>query len=55
MFIDAFIDETMAGLATEAEEVVVAAARPVRDNPGANEHAMINAFNAALEANPIPV
>ncbi|AWN37138.1 SDR family oxidoreductase [Methylobacterium radiodurans] len=55
MPLDAFIAETMAGLATEAEEVVVEAVRPVRDNPGANEHAMINAFNASLEANPIPV
>ena len=46
MPLDAFIAETMAGLATEVEEVVVDAARPVRGNPGANEHAMINAFNA---------
>ena len=53
--LDAFIAETMAGLATEVEEVVVEAARPVRGNPGANEHAMINAFNAALIADPIAV
>lgn len=55
MPLDAFIAETMAGLATEVEEVVVEAARPVRGNPGANEHAMINAFNAALIADPIAV
>ncbi|MGH1571330.1 SDR family oxidoreductase [Methylobacterium sp. P31] len=55
MPLDAFIAETMTGLATEAEEVVVEAVRPVRDNPGAHEHAMVNAFNAALIANPVPV
>ncbi|KMO40421.1 short-chain dehydrogenase [Methylobacterium variabile] len=55
MPLDAFIAETMAGLGTEAEEVVVEAVRSVRDNPGANEHAMVNAFNAALVADPIPV
>ncbi len=51
--LDAFIAETLAGLAREAEDVVVEAVRPVRDNPGANDHAMINAFNASLEADPI--
>lgn len=55
MPLDTFIAETMAGLATEAEEVVVEAARPVRANPGAHEHAMINAFNASLIANPVAV
>jgi uncharacterized oxidoreductase len=55
MPLDAFIAETMVGLGTEDEEVVVEAVRSVRDNPGANEHAMVNAFNAALVANPIPV
>lgn len=55
MPLDAFIAETMKGLATEVEEVVVEAARPVRANPGPNEHAMINAFNTSLLDNPIPV
>ncbi|MCF4127658.1 SDR family oxidoreductase [Methylobacterium sp. SyP6R] len=55
MPLDAFIAETMTGLGTEAEEVVVEAVRSVRDNPGAKEHAMVNAFNAGLVANPIPV
>ncbi|SEH41616.1 SDR family oxidoreductase [Magnetospirillum fulvum] len=55
MPLDAFIEQTMAGLSTEAEEVVVEAARPIRDNPGANEHALVNAFNASLLANPVPV
>lgn len=55
MPLDAFIAETMAGLATEAEEVIVDAIRSIRDNPGANEHALVNGFNAALIENPIPV
>ncbi|SFV05532.1 uncharacterized oxidoreductase [Methylobacterium sp. 174MFSha1.1] len=55
MPLDAFIAETMTGLGTEAEEVVVEAVRSVRDNPGATEHAMVDAFNAGLVANPIPV
>lgn len=55
MPLDAFIAETMAGLATEAEEVIVDAIRGIRDNPGANEHALVNGFNAALIENPIPV
>lgn len=55
MPLDAFIAETMTGLGTEAEEVVVEAVRSVRDNPGAKEHAMVDSFNAALVANPIPV
>ena len=55
MPLDAFIAETMAGLATEAEEVIVEAIRGIRDNPGANEHALVNGFNAALIENPIPV
>lgn len=54
MPLDAFIAETMAGLASEAEEVIVEAIRPVRANPGPGEHAMVNAFNADLLANPIP-
>ena len=54
MPLDAFIAETMTGLGTEAEEVVVEAVRSVRDNPGAREHAMVDAFNASLVANPIP-
>lgn len=55
MPLDAFIAETMQGLATEAPEVLVEAIRPLRDNPGSNEHALIDGFNASLIANPIPV
>jgi uncharacterized oxidoreductase len=55
MPLDAFIAETMAALATDAPEVLVEAVRPARANPGPNEHALVDAFNAALIANPIPV
>ncbi|MCW2318799.1 putative oxidoreductase [Rhodoblastus acidophilus] len=55
MPLDAFIAQTMAGLETEDEEVIVEAARPLRANQGPNEHALINGFNASLIANPIPV
>jgi len=49
-----FIERTMAGLATEAEEVIVDEVRAIRDNPGSGEHKLINDFNASLIANPIP-
>lgn len=52
MPLDAFIDETMALLASDAEELVVEAVRAVRANPGPGEHAMFTAFNADLLANP---
>ena len=54
MPLDAFIAETMAGLAGEAEEVIVEAIRPIRANPGSGEHALVNTFNADLLTNPIP-
>ena len=50
-----FIAETMKGLATEAPEIFVEAIRALRDNPGLNEHALIDGFNAEIAANPIPV
>ncbi len=52
--LDLFITETMKGLATEAEEVIVETIRPLRDNPGNGEHKFVNDFNASLMANPIP-
>jgi uncharacterized oxidoreductase len=55
MPLDAFIAQTMAGLESEDEEVIVEAARPLRANQGPNEHALINGFNASLIANPIPL
>ena len=55
MPLDGFIEQTMAALATDAEEVLVDAVKPLRDNPGANEHALVNGFNESIVANPIPV
>lgn len=50
-----FIAETLTGLATDAEEVVVDAIKPLRDNPGAHEHALVHGFNLSIVENPIPV
>lgn len=55
MPLDAFIRETMAGLAGDHEEIVVESVRAIRDNPGAGEHALVNGFNESLVENPIPV
>jgi uncharacterized oxidoreductase len=55
MPLDAFIAETMAGLATDADEVIVESVKPMRDNPGAQEHALVHGFNQALVDDPIPV
>jgi uncharacterized oxidoreductase len=45
----------MAGLATDADEVIVESVKPMRDNPGAQEHALVHGFNQALVDDPIPV
>ncbi|MDT3382432.1 SDR family NAD(P)-dependent oxidoreductase [Labrys neptuniae] len=55
MPLDIFIEKTMAGLATEAEEVIVDEIKALRDNPGSGEHTLIHGFNLELVANPIPV
>ncbi|CAO3428951.1 SDR family oxidoreductase [Azospirillum doebereinerae] len=55
MPLDLFIEKTMAGLATEAPEVIVDEIRALRDNPGSGEHQLVDDFNASLVANPIPV
>ncbi len=55
MPLDIFIEKTMAGLATEAEEVVVDEVKALRDNPGSGEHALVHGFNLELAAHPIPV
>lgn len=54
MPLDAFIAETMQKLAGDEPEILVDAIRAIRDNPGAGEHQLIDAFNAAMIANPIP-
>jgi len=55
MPLDAFIAESMEKLASDREEIYVDAIAAVRDNPGAAEHALVNAFNADMLANPIPL
>jgi len=54
MPLDAFIEETMRGLGTDVPEVIVEAIRPLRDNPGSQEHALIHGFNQSVVDNPIP-
>jgi len=48
MPLQAFIDETMALLATDAEEILVERAKPLRANAGANEHGFVKQFNDML-------
>lgn len=50
-----FIEQTFEKLATDNPEAIVDSVLPARANPGANEHAMVNAFNQAMVENPIPV
>ena len=48
MSLDSFIAETLDVLATDADEILVEAARPLRANPGAEEHALVNGFNQQM-------
>ena len=50
MPLDQFISETMRLLGTDADEIVVDAARPLRDNAGPHEHALVDGFNQQLVA-----
>jgi uncharacterized oxidoreductase len=45
-----FIEETIAVLRTDADEILVDAAKPLRANAGANEHALVNRFNTKMAA-----
>src|SRR6202795_747547 len=45
-----FIEETIAVLRTDADEILVDAAKPLRANAGANEHALVNGFNTQMTA-----
>jgi len=45
MPLDAFIEQTLAVLATDADEILVEAAKPLRINAGPSEHALVEAFN----------
>jgi uncharacterized oxidoreductase len=48
MPLDQFISETLDALGTDAEEILVEAAKPLRANPGPNEHALVNGFNQQM-------
>jgi uncharacterized oxidoreductase len=45
MPLDQFISETLDVLGTEADEILVEAARPLRANPGPEEHVLVNRLN----------
>jgi len=55
MPVDAFIAETLKLLETATTEVIVEAAKQLRDNAGPNEHAFVEQFNQFIVDNPIPV
>jgi uncharacterized oxidoreductase len=48
MPLDQFIAETLDVLGTDANEVLVEAAKPLRANPGPEEHAFVNGFNQQM-------
>jgi uncharacterized oxidoreductase len=48
MPLDAFIAETIAVLGTDADEILVEGAKPLRANPGPGEHCLVNSFNALM-------
>lgn len=50
MPLDQFIAETMAVLGTDADEVLVDGAKLFRANPGVGEHALVDGFNAQMQA-----
>jgi uncharacterized oxidoreductase len=48
MPLDQFISETLDMLGTDANEILVEAAEPLRANPGPQEHALVNRFNRQM-------
>jgi uncharacterized oxidoreductase len=48
MPLDQFISEALEALGTDAEEILVEAAKPLRANPGPEEHALVNGFNQQM-------
>jgi uncharacterized oxidoreductase len=52
MPLDAFIEATMAMLATDADEILVGQAPQMRANPGVQEHAWVNQFNDLIAGGP---
>jgi uncharacterized oxidoreductase len=50
MPLEQFVAQTMAVLATQADEILVEAAYGFRDNAGPDEHDLVTAFNAQMSA-----
>jgi len=50
MPLDQFIDETINVLGTDANEILVEAAKPMRANAGPGEHDFVNSFNIQAKA-----
>ena len=50
MPLEQFIEETMVVLGTDADEILIDAAKPLRANAGPNEHGLVNGFNAQMMA-----
>ena len=50
MPLDQFIAEAIKALGTDANEIVIEAAKPMRNNPGPGEHFFVNDFNAYMLA-----
>jgi uncharacterized oxidoreductase len=48
MPLEQFIEETIAVLGTDADEILVEAAKGLRGNPGPGEHGFVNGFNSQL-------
>jgi uncharacterized oxidoreductase len=48
MPLDQFIEETIAVLGTDADEILVESAKGLRRNPGPGEHGFVNGFNSQL-------
>jgi uncharacterized oxidoreductase len=48
MPLDQFISEMIKLLGTDANEIIVEAAKPLRGNPGPGEHSLVDAFNAHM-------
>jgi uncharacterized oxidoreductase len=50
MPLEQFVAETIAVLATDADEILVEAAKPLRANAGPNEHVFVDRFNTQMTA-----
>jgi uncharacterized oxidoreductase len=48
MPLDSFMAETLDVLGTDADEILVETVKPLRANPGSEEHALVNGFNQQM-------